>query len=68
MPEGNPLSYVLVLIVLIGCNACFAMSEIAVISFNDTKLRLLAEEGNKKANILRKLTAEPSKFLATRCV
>lgn len=65
MPEGNPLSYVLLLIVLIGCNAFFAMSEIAVISFNDTKLRLLSEEGNKKANILRKLTAEPSKFLAT---
>ena len=65
MPEGNPLGYVLLLIALIACNAFFAMSEIAVISFNDTKLRLLAEEGNKKAIILRKLTAEPSKFLAT---
>ncbi len=65
MPEGNPLYYLLLLVLLIGCNAFFAMSEIAVISFNDAKLRMLAEEGNKKALLLRRLTAEPSKFLAT---
>lgn len=65
MPEGNPLGYVLLLIALIGCNAFFAMSEIAVISFNDAKLKLLAEEGDKRAIILRKLTSNSSKFLAT---
>ena len=65
MPEGNPFGYILLLIVLILCNALFAMSEIAVISFNDAKLKLLAEEGNKRAGILRNLTAEPSRFLAT---
>ena len=43
MPEGNPLGYVILLIALIGCNAFFAMSEIAVITFNDAKLKLLAE-------------------------
>lgn len=41
------------------------MSEIAVISFNDKKLQLLAREGNKKAKTLVRLTKEPSKFLAT---
>lgn len=65
MPQGNPLGSVLLIAVLIALNALFAMSEIAVISFNDTKLRRLAEEGDKRAKTLYKLTREPSKFLAT---
>jgi len=55
----------LVLIVLIVLNAFFAASEIALISMNDTKLKLMAEEGNKRAVLLKKLVDEPSKFLAT---
>lgn len=65
MPQGNPLGSILLILILIGLNALFAMSEIAVISFNDTKLRKLAEEGNKRAKILHRLTREPSRFLAT---
>ncbi len=65
MPQGNPLAKILLLIVLILLNALFAMSEIAVISFNDKKLKHLAQEGNKKANTLLKLTSQPSRFLAT---
>ena len=65
MPEGNPLGYVILLIALIGCNAFFAMSEIAVITFNDAKLKLLAENGDKRAIILKRLTSDSSKFLAT---
>lgn len=56
---------ILVLVLLIVLNAFFAASEIALISMNDTKLRLMAEEGNKKAVLLKKLVDEPSKFLAT---
>lgn len=52
-------------IVLIALNAVFACAEIAVISVNPTKLDKLAEEGNKKALRLQKLTSEPSRFLAT---
>ncbi|HOP99866.1 MAG TPA: hemolysin family protein [Acetivibrio clariflavus] len=55
----------LVLIILIVLNAFFAASEIALISMNDTKLKLMAEEGNKRAVLLKKLVDEPSKFLAT---
>jgi len=55
----------LVLIILIVRNAFFAASEIALISMNDTKLKLMAEEGNKRAVLLKKLVDEPSKFLAT---
>jgi len=65
MPEGNPLSKMILLIILIAINGLFAMSEIAVISFNDNKLKRLANDGNKKAKTLANLTSQPSRFLAT---
>ena len=52
-------------LLLIAVNAVFSCAEIAVVSFNDTKLEHLAEEGNKKALRLIKLTEQPSRFLAT---
>ena len=33
---------------LIALNAFFALSEIAIISLNDNKIKRMAEEGNKK--------------------
>ncbi len=65
MPEGDPLSSILLTIALIAVNAFFAMSEIAVITFNDIKLKRLAEDGDKKAKILVELTSEESRFLST---
>jgi putative hemolysin len=59
------ISKIFLLIVLIALNAFFAASEIALISLNDNKVRILAEEGNPKARKLLKLLAEPSRFLAT---
>lgn len=52
-------------IVLIFLNATFASAEIAVISMNETKLRHLAEEGDKRARRLAALTEQPARFLAT---
>ncbi|NCB31390.1 MAG: HlyC/CorC family transporter [Clostridia bacterium] len=51
--------------VLILLNAFFAASEIAVISLSPTKLRRMAEEGNKSAPRLLKLVEEPAGFLST---
>jgi len=51
--------------ILIGLNAVFACAEIAVLSFNENKLTKLAEDGNKRARRLSKLTQNPAKFLAT---
>jgi len=59
------LTEVLLLALLVLLNAFFAASEIALISVNDNKIRLMAEEGDKKAKLIQKLTGEPSKFLAT---
>jgi len=53
------------LFVLILINAFFAMSEIAVISLNDNKIKKMADDGNKKAKKILKLTADSSGFLST---
>ncbi len=62
---GEILSKVIVLFILILVNAFFAMSEIAIISLNDTKMQRMAEEGNKKAKQVCKLTENSSQFLST---
>ena len=56
---------ILFLMTLILLNAFFAASEIALISLNDSKIMIMAEEGNKKAQLIRNLLNEPSQFLAT---
>lgn len=55
----------LILFVLILINAFFAMSEIAIISLNDSKIEKMAGEGNKKAKQILKLTKDSSSFLST---
>ena len=51
--------------VLIFINAIFASAEIAVISMNETKLKHMVQEGNKKAGKISALTEQPAKFLST---
>ena len=61
---GSTMTIILVL-VLVLLNALFVMSKTAVISFNDTKLRKEAEDGNKKAKRIAKIVDEPNNFLTT---
>ncbi len=56
---------IILLIILIFLNAVFASAEIAVISMNESKLKKLTEEKNKKAIKLTRLTEQPARFLAT---
>lgn len=59
------LGLIILQIVLIALNAIFACAEIAVLSINETKLERMADQGDKRAKRLWKLTREPAKFLAT---
>jgi len=59
------LTKIAILIVLIFVNAFFSMSEIAIISLNDNKIKKLAEDGHKKAAKILRLTSNSSGFLAT---
>ena len=68
MDEGasNSIIFMILLqVVLIALNAVFACAEIAIISMNDTKLAKMAQEGDKRAVHLARLTSEPARFLAT---
>lgn len=50
---------------LIGVNAFFAASEIAILSVRQSRLKPYIEKGSKSANIINKYLDEPSKFLST---
>ena len=63
--DPDILIQILVLLLLVFANAFFAMSEIAIISLNDNKLKALAEEGDKKAKKVLKLTEDVTGFLST---
>lgn len=66
MPDpGDLYLSLLILALLVLTNAYFAMSEIAVLSCNQNRMKKLAEGGNKKAKHLLGLTASSSNFLAT---
>ena len=65
MEEISLYTEILILVLLIVLNAFFAASEIALISLNDNKVKLMAEAGDKNAKLLQNLLGEPSRFLAT---
>ncbi|NLK39152.1 MAG: HlyC/CorC family transporter [Clostridiales bacterium] len=46
-------------------NAFFAMTEIAVLSLNEVKIKRLADDGDKKAIKKLRLLSEPAAFLST---
>lgn len=61
---GSLILKLVLLFVLILVNAFFAMSELAIISLNDNKIEKMAEDGNKKAKKIVKLTENSSRFLS----
>lgn len=61
----NITSQLLLLLTLTIVNAFFASSEMAVVSLNRNKLKMMAEEGDKNASLILELLQEPTKFLST---
>ncbi len=61
----NLAQQILLQIILIAINAFFAATEIAVISLNTTKLRKMADDGDRYAPKLLKMAENPSGFLST---
>ena len=64
-PAGGGALSILLLLVLILINGFFASAEIAVITLNDNKVKKMAEDGNKKAQRVLRLTENSSRFLST---
>ena len=63
--SSSILPQIILIIVLIFVNAFFSASEMAIVSVNKNRLKILIEEGNEKAKKLDKLMEEPSKLLST---
>jgi len=62
---ANIMPQLILIVILTLINAFFASAEMAIVSLNKNKIKLLEEEGNKKAKLLSKLMEEPTNFLST---
>lgn len=63
--SGSLWTQLLVILILTVINAIFAASEIAFVSVNQTRLRGLADDGDKKAKRVLRLLDNSDDFLAT---
>ena len=60
------IGFILILIfILILVNGFFAASEMALVSVNLTKMNHLANQGNKKAKLVLKVTEDSTRYLST---
>ena len=67
MSEPLPIPWLDVLIIfgLIMLNGVFAMSELAIVSSREARLRAIAKSGSSGAKCALALAADPGKFLST---
>ncbi len=63
--NNNILGQLILIFVLTLLNAFFAASEIAIVSIDETKIKIKAEGGERKAKLLLKIIKEPSRYLST---
>lgn len=66
-PEPGPTltMQIILILILIIINAFFAATEMAVVSVNKNKIKVLSQDGNKRADAILKLIDEPNMFLST---
>ena len=55
---------VVILVILLGLSAFFSSAETALTTVNKIKMRSLADDGNKRAKVVLKLTDNPGKMLS----
>lgn len=66
IPDTSIIYQLLLLVFLTGVNAFFASAEMAVVSVNKNKIKIMADnEDNKNAKLILNLLEEPTKFLST---
>ena len=63
--SGNMLLYIIISVLLIFVNGFFSASEMALVTLNDAKLKIMADDGNIKAKRILKLLSQPTRFLAS---
>lgn len=61
----SDIALLCILIILLLLSAFFSSAETALTTMNKMRLRMLIEDGNKRAKILEKILSAPSKMLST---
>ena len=61
----NAITQIIIILILTTINGLFAAAELAIVSSKNTKIKILAEKGNKNAILFQKLLKEPTKFLSS---
>jgi putative hemolysin len=56
---------IVLIVALIALNGVFAMSELAIVSSREARLRAMAKSGSAGAKAALQLAADPSRFLST---
>lgn len=65
-PDGNNILFQLLFLAFLTLvNAFFAGAEMAVVSVNKNRIKVLADEGSKRAALLQTLFEDSTKFLST---
>ena len=64
-PLPFPWLDLLLILALIALNGVFAMSELAIVSSREARLRAMAKTGSKGAECALALASEPGRFLST---
>lgn len=65
-PDGNSILFQLLFLAFLTLvNAFFAGAEMAVVSVNKNRIKVLADEGSKRAALVQTLFEDSTKFLST---
>ena len=62
--DTSPALQIIVIVILLMLSAFFSSSETALTTVSQIKLRSLADEGNRRAKKVLKITGNPSKLLS----
>ena len=64
-PDGSNIQLLLFMLVLVTMSAYFSATETAFSSFNRIRLKNMAEEGDKRAQLVMSLSAQYDRLLST---
>lgn len=67
-PDPEAMNTIIEILILIGLtliNAFFSGAEMALVSVNRSKITMLVEKGDKKAQMIEQQLSEPTRFLST---
>ena len=62
--DSSDTLQIVILVILLALSAFFSSTETALTAVNKIRIRTLAEDGNKRARIVKRLTDDPAKMLS----